>query len=360
MAFAIAAILRFLTPISGDGNDQNNHIQNAKQRGIYVGWLDDNNYGEENNSNKLPSRGSIGSSYVPDDSGAGSVSYADGLRYDLSNGWYEFRCDCRIRWRTSSGLSGSAKGVDGNWTLPEALAKLGRSRQPCAYEQVVQSYIFHPQGGDLQGLLEGADEAHLMCRARLLDTFVSAVSTLYARMVGGDTVMHLLREMMERQHVYYDGMETSCDVLVDNMPASEQNALQPLHYRPSPIPDTSHLMNTHDGLRNDEIRSVVFSEVRGQQVIDLHTHLLPPSHGALCLWGIDELLTYHYLVAEYFMTAPADISPEGFYAMSKKQQVRQSTIHVEETDVALAGFMPKTFHIIFAFNNNAFLFVRRI
>jgi hypothetical protein len=40
------------------------------------------------------------------------------------------------------------------------------------------------------------------------------------------------------------------------------------------------------------------------EVIDLHTHLFPPSHGPLMLWGIDELLTYHYLVAEFFQTAP--------------------------------------------------------
>ena len=38
--------------------------------------------------------------------------------------------------------------------------------------------------------------------------------------------------------------------------------------------------------------------------MDLHTHLFPPSHGALMLWGVDELLTYHYLIAEYFQTAP--------------------------------------------------------
>ena len=33
-------------------------------------------------------------------------------------------------------------------------------------------------------------------------------------------------------------------------------------------------------------------------VYDLHTHLYPPSFGPLMLWGIDELLTYHYLVGE--------------------------------------------------------------
>lgn len=40
------------------------------------------------------------------------------------------------------------------------------------------------------------------------------------------------------------------------------------------------------------VRDVVAHEVAAARVVDLHTHLLPPSHGPLCLWGIDELLTY--------------------------------------------------------------------
>ncbi|CAI5721396.1 unnamed protein product [Hyaloperonospora brassicae] len=43
--------------------------------------------------------------------------------------------------------------------------------------------------------------------------------------------------------------------------------------------------------------------VSSVQIIDMHTHLFPPSHGKLMLWGINELLTYHYLVAEFLQTA---------------------------------------------------------
>jgi len=68
------------------------------------------------------------------------------------------------------------------------------------------------------------------------------------------------------------------------------------------------------------IKAVVFAEVASAKAIDLHTHLMPPTHGALCLWGIDELLTYHYLVAEYFVTAPPSVTPESFYALSKREQ----------------------------------------
>ena len=35
------------------------------------------------------------------------------------------------------------------------------------------------------------------------------------------------------------------------------------------------------------------------------------------LWGIDELLTYHYLVAEFFQTADAAVTPELFFALPK-------------------------------------------
>jgi hypothetical protein len=40
------------------------------------------------------------------------------------------------------------------------------------------------------------------------------------------------------------------------------------------------------------IAFVVTAEVQSVVAVDLHTHLLPPTHGALCLWGVDELLTY--------------------------------------------------------------------
>jgi hypothetical protein len=50
----------------------------------------------------------------------------------------------------------------------------------------------------------------------------------------------------------------------------------------------------------------VLEEVNTVEVIDLHTHLFPPSHSSLIKFGFDSLLTYHYLVAEFFMTVAAD------------------------------------------------------
>jgi hypothetical protein len=54
-------------------------------------------------------------------------------------------------------------------------------------------------------------------------------------------------------------------------------------------------------------------------VFDLHTHLFGPEFGELCRWGIDELLTYHYLVAEALRADPAT-SPEAFYSWTQRQQ----------------------------------------
>jgi len=69
-----------------------------------------------------------------------------------------------------------------------------------------------------------------------------------------------------------------------------------------------------------EVEANVREAVAKVQVVDVHTHLFPASHGELLLWGVDELLTYHYLCAEYFMVRPLDDSPEEFYKLSKKDQ----------------------------------------
>jgi len=63
-------------------------------------------------------------------------------------------------------------------------------------------------------------------------------------------------------------------------------------------------------------------------ISDIHTHVFPPSHGKLLLWGVDELLTYHYLVAELFTVAPAELTPEAFWKLTKPQQADLVWEHV--------------------------------
>lgn len=52
--------------------------------------------------------------------------------------------------------------------------------------------------------------------------------------------------------------------------------------------------------------------------IDIHTHLYDPALKELLLWGIDELLVYHYLVAEGFRYL--DIPYEKFWSLTKTAQ----------------------------------------
>jgi hypothetical protein len=70
--------------------------------------------------------------------------------------------------------------------------------------------------------------------------------------------------------------------------------------------------------RTVELRAQVEAIVNSTPVTDVHTHLFPPGFNAFCLYGIDELLTYHYLTAEMFRSAR--ISYDEFWRLPKAQQ----------------------------------------
>ena len=67
------------------------------------------------------------------------------------------------------------------------------------------------------------------------------------------------------------------------------------------------------------VRKAVRKEVAAAPVLDMHTHLFEPRFGKLLLWGIDELVTYHYLVAEFFRARP-DFAPKSFWKLAKRKQ----------------------------------------
>jgi len=53
-------------------------------------------------------------------------------------------------------------------------------------------------------------------------------------------------------------------------------------------------------------------------VTDIHTHLYAPPFGKLLLSGVDELLTYHYLIAEFFRAS--DMPYDTFWALDTAGQ----------------------------------------
>ncbi|MEA1997486.1 MAG: glucuronate isomerase [Gemmatimonadota bacterium] len=66
------------------------------------------------------------------------------------------------------------------------------------------------------------------------------------------------------------------------------------------------------------LREFVFKTVRETSIFDMHTHIYTPSFGNLLLWGVNELLTYHYLVAEFFRYS--DLTIAEFNSMNKNDQ----------------------------------------
>lgn len=68
-----------------------------------------------------------------------------------------------------------------------------------------------------------------------------------------------------------------------------------------------------------ELHSRIEKAVFSAKIADMHTHLFTPRFGDLLLWGIDELLTYHYLVAETFRWHP-ELDYARFWKMSKEAQ----------------------------------------
>src|SRR2546423_2400914 len=87
-------------------------------------------------------------------------------------------------------------------------------------------------------------------------------------------------------------------------------------------------------LKKDQIPAVVAEALKSQPIIDMHTHVYAPAFGTpvphaggavdpkgLLLWGVDELITYHYLIAEVYRVVPASKLPyEQFFKMSKSAQ----------------------------------------
>jgi hypothetical protein len=67
-----------------------------------------------------------------------------------------------------------------------------------------------------------------------------------------------------------------------------------------------------------DLADLVRKVVESTPVFDIHTHLYDPAFGELLLWGIDDLLVYHYLIAEAFRYS--DVPYERFWKLTKIEQ----------------------------------------
>lgn len=88
--------------------------------------------------------------------------------------------------------------------------------------------------------------------------------------------------------------------------------------------------------RSSAVRELVADVVNATPVFDIHTHLYDAAFGELLLWGIDDLLTYHYLVAESFRWH--DVPYDKFWSLPKSHQaeVIWDTLFIEHSPVSEA------------------------
>lgn len=164
--FALAALLRFLTHTGTKTKEQN----------LYIGWFDPKRHEEQ--------KSDTGPVDLEKDEESKTIPYADGLLYNISEGWYCFRCDCTVC-------------IDGEETpLPMALYNIGLKQQPVAYEPVIESYLCQPNGGNLGNVSD----------TKSFTILIRAVATLYARMMAGDALMDILGSL---------DLNASCESLVD-------------------------------------------------------------------------------------------------------------------------------------------------
>jgi hypothetical protein len=109
---------------------------------------------------------------------------------------------------------------------------------------------------------------------------------------------------------------------------------------------------TTPSIPRPELAETITRALDTQPIVDMHTHLYPPTFGTpvasatgqtdpagLMLWGIDELVTYHYLVAEVYRVVPPSVLPyDQFWKMTKRQQADHiwKNLFVEHTPISEA------------------------
>ena len=104
-----------------------------------------------------------------------------------------------------------------------------------------------------------------------------------------------------------------------------------------PRPRSVNSVRRKGYVKRSELAESVSSAVSAVPAFDIHTHLYGPEFGPLLLRGIDELLTYHYLVCEAFLQAPMPY--DKFWSMPKDQQADHVWEHlfVRNTPVSEAA-----------------------
>jgi hypothetical protein len=102
-------------------------------------------------------------------------------------------------------------------------------------------------------------------------------------------------------------------------------------------------MNSRNGsvgaasIAPEQILPAVRDALDRTPVVDVHTHIFSPQLGGLGLWGIDNLLTYHYLEAELFRVS--SITPREYWSLNitQKADLIWRSLFVEQAPLSEAA-----------------------
>lgn len=86
-----------------------------------------------------------------------------------------------------------------------------------------------------------------------------------------------------------------------------------------------------------QVEKLVKEALEQTKVIDMHTHLFPGEFEDLCLTGIDELLTFHYLIAETFLWLEEEYDSFFQRPKSAKAELVWKTLFVDRTPTSEAA-----------------------
>lgn len=87
---------------------------------------------------------------------------------------------------------------------------------------------------------------------------------------------------------------------------------------------------------SQQLKAVVRDELSKVKITDVHTHLFSADFGKMLLFGIDEVLTYHYLISEFFRYST--LSYGEFFKMPQTEQAELiwRTLFLERSPVSEA------------------------
>lgn len=87
-------------------------------------------------------------------------------------------------------------------------------------------------------------------------------------------------------------------------------------------------------LPSSRLKTVIRQVVARTPIHDIHTHLYDPEFGPLLLWGIDELLTYHYLVAESFRHHHMDYAAYGKLPKTRQAELIWDLLFLKNSPIS--------------------------